>query len=97
MTPDLPTAALTVRVHKERPFFEAMWRQDGLLVKRRIGPAWLMRNPSTGKWDLPRRGRVAPGYYDEARAHVAAARSSARTRRRQPNMSASVRSDANAA
>ena len=73
MTPDLPTAALTVRVHKERPFFEAMWRQDGLLVKRRIGPAWLAQNPSTGKWDLPRRGRIAPGYYDEARAHVAAA------------------------
>jgi integrase len=70
---DLPTAALTVRVHKERPFFEAMWRQDGLLVKRRIGPAWLVQNPSTGKWDLRRRGRVAPGYYDEARAHVAAA------------------------
>jgi integrase len=73
VSPDLPTAALTVRVHQERPFFEAMWRQDGVLVKRRIGPAWLARNPSTGKWDLPRRGRVAPGYYDEARAHVAAA------------------------
>jgi integrase len=46
------------------------FRYAGQQVKRRIGPAWL--RDALGGW-VPRRGRVADGYFDERRAHVAAA------------------------
>jgi integrase len=42
-------------------------------VKRRIGPAWLDRDPDTGKWDLRRKGRLPDGHYDQRRATVRAA------------------------
>jgi integrase len=67
----LPTAFLLLRVHKGEPFYEAKFRYAGQQVKRRVGPAWLTQDSSDG-W-VPRRGRVAEGYLDERRAHVAAA------------------------
>ena len=67
----LPIPFLPLREHKGEPFYEAKFRYDGRQVKRRIGPAWLTRD-DTGGW-RPRRGRVAEGYFDERRAHVAAA------------------------
>ena len=67
----LPTPFLLLREHKGEPFYEAKFRHAGQQVKRRIGPAWLTRDRS-GNW-VPRRGRVADGYFDERRAHVAAA------------------------
>ncbi len=64
-------AALVIREHDGRAFYEAKFRHDGRQVKRRVGPAWLDRNGS-GTW-RPRRGRVADGFYDERRAHIRAA------------------------
>ncbi len=63
--------SLTIREHRGKCFYEAYWRHDGLMVKRRLGPAWLDAGPN-GSW-RPRRGRVPDGYLDERRAHVAAA------------------------
>jgi integrase len=67
-----PSATIVVREHHGRPFYEAKFRYRGRQVKRRIGPAWLDRDPASGEWRR-RRGRVAPGAFDEPRAHVAAA------------------------
>src|SRR5262245_220188 len=67
-TDQLPTGALWVRVHRDRPFYEAKWRHKGKQVSRRIGPAWLEAD-GKGGWK-PRRGRVRDGFYDEKRAHV---------------------------
>ena len=67
-----PCAAVVVREHGGRPFYEAKFRHQGRQVKRRIGSAWLERDRN-GDW-LPRRGRVPEGFLDERRAHVAAAR-----------------------
>jgi integrase len=67
-----PSAAIVVREHRGQPFYEAKFRHRGEQVKRRIGPAWLERDPGTGGWRR-RRGRLAEGAYDERRAHVAAA------------------------
>jgi integrase len=64
------SASIVVREQREGPVYAAMFRYEGQLVKRRIGPAWLER--VDGKWE-PRRGRVQPGFYDERRAHVRAA------------------------
>jgi integrase len=66
-----PSAAIIVRVQGGKPFYEAKFRHAGRQVKRRIGPAWLDRD-ETRDW-RPRRGRVPDGYYDERRAHAAAA------------------------
>jgi hypothetical protein len=66
-----PSAAIIVRVHGGRPFYEAKFRHEGRQVKRRIGPAWLERDGTDG-WRA-RHGRVPGGFYDERRAHVAAA------------------------
>ncbi len=71
MTVNGPKATLLVREHRGQPFYEAFWRFQGKQVKRRIGPAWLERD--SGGWRR-RRGRVQNGHYDEASAHVAAAR-----------------------
>ncbi len=73
MTPyePLPTASLLLRSNRSGPFFEAKFRYHGRQVKRRLGRAWMTRDPSGG-W-TPRRGRVGDGYLDERRAHVAAA------------------------
>ena len=64
-----PTGSLVVRAHKERPFFEAKWRDSRRTqCKRRLGPAWLDPD-GKGGWRKPK-GRVRPGYLDERRAHV---------------------------
>lgn len=63
----LPTGSLVVREHRGQPYYEAKWR-DGRQLKRRIGPAWLVRGESGG-WQ-PRKGRVLEGWYDEKRAIV---------------------------
>jgi integrase len=67
-----PTASLIVREHRGRPFYEAKFRHGGRQVKRRVGPAWLERDPETGGW-RQHRGRIAEGAYDERGAHVRAA------------------------
>ena len=67
-----PTPSLVVRELSGEPFYDAKFRYAGRQVKRRVGPAWLSRDPSTGEW-RPRRGRVGDGAFDERRAHVAAA------------------------
>src|SRR5436190_6868263 len=67
-----PTASIVVREQRKGPCYEAMFRHDGQLVKRRVGPAWLERDPASEAW-RPRKGRVQPGYFDERRAHVRAA------------------------
>lgn len=68
----LPTASLVIREHRDEPFYEAKFRHAGRQVKRRLGPAWLTRDDPSDGW-CRRRGRVADGYLDERRAHVAAA------------------------
>jgi integrase len=67
-----PTASIIVREHRGRPFYEAKFRYGGRQIKRRIGPAWLERDPDGDGWRR-RRGRVAEDAYDERAAHVAAA------------------------
>ena len=66
-----PTATVFVREQRGQAFYEAFWRYRGRQLKRRIGPAWLDADGS-GSW-TPRKGRIAEGFYDERRAHVAAA------------------------
>ena len=66
-----PSAAIVVRTHGGQAFYEAKFRYQGRQIKRRVGPAWLDPDP-VGGW-VPRRGRIADGFYDERRAHVAAA------------------------
>jgi integrase len=67
-----PTASIIIREHCGQAFYEAKFRHHGRQIKRRIGPAWLERDPETGGWQR-HRGRVAEGAYDERAAHVAAA------------------------
>jgi integrase len=69
-TQPAPTASLQVREHGDRLFYEAVFRHGGRQVKRRVGPAWIEDGPDG--WQR-RRGRVPEGYFDERRAHVAAA------------------------
>jgi integrase len=68
-----PNTNIIVREHRGQPFYEAKFRHHGRQIKRRIGPAWIERDPNTDRW-RPRRGRVPDGSYDERRAIVAAAR-----------------------
>src|SRR5437763_109850 len=70
--PAVPVATLLLREHGDEAFYEAKFRYAGQQVKRRVGRAWLSRDPGSGEW-APRNGRVAAGYFDERRAHVAAA------------------------
>ena len=70
-TDPVPAAALIVCEQRGEAYYEAKFRYGGRQVKRRIGRAWLTRDDA-GSWK-PRRGRVADGYLDERRAHVAAA------------------------
>ena len=67
---DQVSPAMIVREHRGRPFYEAKFRHAGRQIKRRVGPAWL--EPAGDGWRA-RRGRVPDGFYDERRAHVAAA------------------------
>jgi integrase len=63
-----PSGALVVVEGASGPVFEAKWRRGGRQVKRRLGPAWLVRDPS-GAWRA-RRGRMPEGFLDEKRATV---------------------------
>jgi integrase len=72
-----PSATIIVREHRGQVFYEAKFRHHGRQVKRRIGPAWLERDPDAGDWRR-RRGRIPEGAYDERSAHVAAAQLVAR-------------------
>jgi integrase len=72
MSASSPAASIIVREHRGQPFYEAKFRYDGRQIKRRIGSAWLERDPDGGGWRR-RRGRVAAGAYDERAAHVSAA------------------------
>jgi integrase len=63
---------LAVREYRGAPFYEVLWRVGGKQVKRRIGPAWLERDPESKEWRR-RRGRMQDGFLDEASAYVAAA------------------------
>jgi integrase len=59
---------LLVRAHKDKPFYEARWRDlERKQRRRRLGPAWVELN-SAGEW-VPRQGRVRRGYLDERRAY----------------------------
>ena len=61
-----------IRAHKERPFYEAKWRDSRRTqCKRRLGPAWLEHNVE-GSWSK-RRGRVRDGFLDERAAYIAMA------------------------
>lgn len=77
ITDPLPTPALVVQAGPTgQPVYMAKWRHkrpDGTTgqVKRKLGPAWLTRDPS-GEW-VKRKGRPADGYLDERAATVAAA------------------------
>jgi integrase len=68
-----PNANIVVREYRGRPYYEAKFRVHGRQVKRRIGPAWLERDPDTGGWRR-HRGRPPDGVYDERGATVAAAK-----------------------
>jgi hypothetical protein len=72
-----PSATIIVREHRGQVFYEAKFRHHGRQVKRRIGPAWLERDPDAGDWRR-RRGRIPESTYDERSAHVAAAQLVAR-------------------
>jgi hypothetical protein len=67
----IPTASLIVCEQHGEVYYEAKFRYRGRQVKRRVGRGWLTKDDA-GDWQ-PRRGRVAVGYLDERRAHVAAA------------------------
>jgi integrase len=67
-----PTPAVLIRDANGEPFYEAKFRHAGRQVKRRIGPAWLVRDEASGKW-RPRSGRVPEGYFDIRRANAGAA------------------------
>jgi integrase len=68
----LPVSALVVREHGGEPFYEAKFRYEGRQVKRRVGPAWLLRDNATGQWRA-HPGRVPDGHFDLRRANVRAA------------------------
>ncbi|HEX4115161.1 MAG TPA: site-specific integrase [Solirubrobacteraceae bacterium] len=72
MSASNPTASIIVREQRGQPFYEAKFRYCGRQIKRRIGPAWLERDPDGDGWRR-HRGRAAEGAYDERAAHVAAA------------------------
>lgn len=68
---DVPQPTLTARNHNGRFFWEALWRHEGRVVKRRVAKAWLEED-SEGR-GVPRRGRPPEGYLDQRGAQVAAA------------------------
>ena len=72
MPEPVPSAAILIRLHGETAYYEAKFRYRSRQIKRRIGPAWLEFDPGSDQW-VPRRGRIKEGFYDERRAHVAAA------------------------
>ena len=73
MTAPQPSATLHVREYRGQPFYDAMFRHGGMLIKRRVGRAWLERDPASGRWDRRRPGRVPQGSFDERGATIRAA------------------------
>lgn len=71
MSASNPSAAILVREQAGKAYYEAKFRYRGEQVKRRIGPAWVEAD-GADSWTR-RKGRLPAGYYDERRAHVAAA------------------------
>jgi integrase len=65
---NLPTGALVIREGARGPYFEAKWYQGGRQVKRRIGPAWLVKDEDAG-WKK-RRGRAPEGQWTAKTATV---------------------------
>jgi integrase len=74
--PNLPRASLLVVEREDGPVYYAKWRHDGRQVKRRIGPAWIVRGDAAKAerrrtrhdgW-IKRRGRVGEGYLCEDEA-----------------------------
>lgn len=64
-----PKASIVVREHGGRPFYEAFWRVQRKQVKRRIGPAWLERDPDV----FCRKASTEPGaVYEDTDAFMAA-------------------------
>ncbi len=54
-------------------YYEAKWRDaGGRQLKRRLGQAWVERDPASGAW-RKRRGRTPAGWLDPRSVHVAAA------------------------
>lgn len=73
---NLPSANLLVVEREDGPVYYAKWRHDGRQVKRRIGPAWIVRGDAAKAerrrtrhdgW-IKRRGRVGEGYLCEDEA-----------------------------
>jgi integrase len=73
---NLPRANLLVVEREDGPVYYAKWRHDGRQVKRRVGPAWIVRGDATKAerrrtrhdgW-IKRRGRVGEGYLCEDEA-----------------------------
>ncbi|MFZ2051952.1 MAG: site-specific integrase [Solirubrobacteraceae bacterium] len=67
-----PSPKIIVREHGGQPFYEVKFFFRGRQVKRRIGPAWLERDPGTGGWRRHHKRRVPDGVFDEVRASVRA-------------------------
>jgi integrase len=67
-----PSPKVIVREYRGQPFYEAKFFYCGRQFKRRIGPAWLERDPDTGAWRKHHKRRVPDGVFDEARAYVRA-------------------------
>lgn len=72
--PTVAPAILTVPAKTgDLAYYEAKWwDRNGKQRKRRLGRAWLERDPQTQEW-RPRRGRTPDGWLDERTVHVAAA------------------------
>lgn len=64
-------------------YYEAKWRDSGgRQVKRRLGQAWMERDPRSGEW-RKRRGRTPAGWLDPRTVHVAAAETVEKVERKQ--------------
>lgn len=60
--------SLQIRAHKERPYYEARWRDlDQVDRRKRLGPAWARPN-GEGGW-VGRRGSAPAGLLDARRAY----------------------------
>jgi integrase len=68
-----PAIVIVASKADDGAYFEAKWRDArGRQVKRRLGQAWMERDPRGGEW-RKRRGRTPSGWLDPRTVHVAAA------------------------
>jgi integrase len=73
MTAVAPAILIVPAKTGEGAYYEAKWRdRAGQQRKRRVGQAWVERDPNSGEWRR-RRGRTPDGWLDERTVHVAAA------------------------